>query len=261
MYIVFNTSIGYYHIHQGSHHGLTDQSVNSAIQCCHQQVSDSCHCIVSPASKAHASLAADAIHRSSDLSPLAYIPISSTIKSFAVTASPLSTKPYTTHTPATTSNRQQGIQSLLREYGPLALGVYLTLSFTIFCCCLASISFLGIDESHIAAAFAYLKGWVGYTQEADAAQTKVVSPAADKDQAISTAISWLPEWAQSPAAIRIGSNILLAMAMTKLFMLLKIAITAAIVPAVSKRARSMGFTLTERWHRKCCADVKSQMRS
>ncbi|KAJ1344502.1 hypothetical protein BSLG_000026 [Batrachochytrium salamandrivorans] len=189
-------------------------------------------------------------------------PISSTIKSFAVTASPLSTNPYTTHTPATTSNRQQGIQSLLREYGPLALGVYLTLSFTIFCCCLASISFLGIDESHIAAAFAYLKGWVGYTQEADAAQTEVASPAADKDQAISTAISWLPEWAQSPAAIRIGSNILLAMAMTKLFMPLKIAITAAIVPAVSKRARSMGFTFGQKGGiGSAVRDVKSQMRS
>ncbi|KAK5665667.1 hypothetical protein BDV3_006722 [Batrachochytrium dendrobatidis] len=137
------------------------------------------------------------------------------------------------------SNPKTGIRFLLRQYGTVALGTYMVLSFTVFCGCLTSITFLGIDETHIATAFNYVKSLVGIQPDSSI-------PLSDTDPAESKkmfeSMTWLPEWARSPDMIRIVTNVLLAMAMTKLFTPFKIAITAATVPSIAKRIRSMNFS-------------------
>ena len=58
-----------------------------------------------------------------------------------------------------------------------------------------------------------------------------------------TIVDFLPEWARNPAVMKFGTNVLLAMAMTKLFVPFKLALTAAVTPSVAKSLRSLGFTL------------------
>ncbi|KAL2917807.1 DUF1279 superfamily [Polyrhizophydium stewartii] len=150
-----------------------------------------------------------------------------------------------------------GINGLLREYGAVALGVYFSMSFLVFCCCFASITFLGINETHIARVFAQLKRLVGLGTKPDGEApvsaggrdsaeeaSSAASSSAEREQAErKSVLDWLPEWARNPTVVRIGTNALLAMAMTKLFVPIKVAITAAIVPSVAKRLRAMGFNI------------------
>lgn len=118
------------------------------------------------------------------------------------------------------------------EYGPISVGVYLTLSFTVFCCCLASIQILDIDAQSLKSVFDRIKGAFGYESSPNP------SP--------SEPITWLPEWAKSPAVQSVGTKVLLAIGMTKLFVPLKVGMTAAITPMVAKKLRAMGFNLGQK---------------
>ncbi|KAI8921555.1 hypothetical protein BC831DRAFT_405130, partial [Entophlyctis helioformis] len=118
-----------------------------------------------------------------------------------------------------------GIKALLREYGTVALGTYLTLSFIVFCGCLSSIVFLGINETHIAHAFTSIKAAFGFAPKTDSsAEDDAAQDAANEAKAKSSLFDILPEWARSPFVVTMGTNVLLAMAMTKLFSPLKVAI-------------------------------------
>eukprot|EP00842_Homolaphlyctis_polyrhiza_P002529 jgi/Hompol1/3277/HPOL_003197-RA len=133
------------------------------------------------------------------------------------------------------ASSSQGVVNLVRDYGTVAVVVYFTLSFTVFWLCFASITFLGVNETHISAAFNYVKSFVGI-KPAD----KAVEDASDAKPE-KTILDMLPEWAKSPLVLRVGANMLLALLMTKLFIPIKVGITAAIVPSVARRFRAWGL--------------------
>ncbi|KAI8918431.1 Sucrase/ferredoxin-like-domain-containing protein [Powellomyces hirtus] len=149
---------------------------------------------------------------------------------------------------------KRDFKSLTREYGPIALGVYLSLSFMTFCLCLTCITVLNIDEAQIKAIFAYIKSMLGFTP-ADPA------PPAVPTQAAPAWVAWMPEWMRSPQTRQILTSVLLAMGMTKLFLPIKLAITAAITPMVARKLRSFGFQLGQKGgYKNAAAQVKSEVK-
>lgn len=74
-------------------------------------------------------------------------------------------------------------------------------------------------------------------------------------------ISMLPEWMRNPATRQVLTNVLLAMAMTKLFLPIKLGITAAITPMVARKLRDLGFQLGQKGGYKSAArKVKSEVK-
>ncbi|KAJ1555221.1 hypothetical protein HK096_006607 [Nowakowskiella sp. JEL0078] len=59
------------------------------------------------------------------------------------------------------TSTKRGIKGLLKEYGPIAAGLYFFMSSCVFIVCLTSITFLGIDETKIRWAFERVKNFVG----------------------------------------------------------------------------------------------------
>jgi Protein of unknown function (DUF1279) len=127
-----------------------------------------------------------------------------------------------------------GLRQLAKKYGSVAVGTYLTLSFSVFCCCLASIQVLGIDQKDVAEVFNKVKTAVGIDTTPHE-ETKV-----DLEEA-GEVVSYMPEFMQNPTVVKVTTTLLLATAMTKLFTPLKVAITVAIVPTVARTLTRLGY--------------------
>ncbi|KAJ3175975.1 hypothetical protein HDU87_005640 [Geranomyces variabilis] len=139
---------------------------------------------------------------------------------------------------------KRDFKSLMREYGPIATGVYLSLSFLTFCACLTSIVVLGIDEAQIKRWFALVRSAVGFPPAVDAKPVAEVAEDATSEPTFWAKIT--PEWMRSPTTRHAITTVLLAMGMTKLFMPVKLGITVAITPFVAKKLRSFGFQLGQK---------------
>ncbi len=132
-------------------------------------------------------------------------------------------------------NRQKSsIRQLTQDYGMLAVGVYAGLSFSTFCGCLYSVTYMGITQEDISKVWNRLRGAIGL-------ETNSSQPKDDGESTISTLWKKMPAWAQTPENSQRVTNVLLAMGMTKLFSPLKLAITAMIVPPLGKRLVAKGL--------------------
>ncbi|KAI8821649.1 Sucrase/ferredoxin-like-domain-containing protein [Fimicolochytrium jonesii] len=175
--------------------------------------------------------------------------------------SPLNTPP--PPPPGAQEPPKRDFKSLLREYGPIATITYLTLSFMTFCACLTSIMVLGIDQKQIKTAFRKIKEFLGF-HPADP-EPELRAADALNDETAKEPTWWerhMPEWLKNPATHAMLTNILLAMAMTKMFLPIKLGITAAIVPTVAKKLRSMGFNLgTKGGYKTAAQKVKEDVRA
>ncbi|KAJ3019709.1 hypothetical protein HKX48_001865 [Thoreauomyces humboldtii] len=146
---------------------------------------------------------------------------------------------------------KRDFKSLSREYGPIALGVYLSLSFMTFCACLTSITVLGVDQAQISGWWKTIKTTLGFPPAPGSGSESEASSMepSDRDAAAAEAKGWsamLPEWTRNPSTRHMLTSVLLAMGMTKLFLPVKLAITMAITPMVAKRLRSFGFQLGQK---------------
>ncbi|KAJ3035089.1 hypothetical protein HK097_004293, partial [Rhizophlyctis rosea] len=154
---------------------------------------------------------------------------------------------------------KRDFRSLAREYGPLALTVYLTMSFLTFCACFASITFLGVDQTKIRAALDSIKQTLGFHVPTP---TEIAAREAESQLEQKESAKWmqyLPEWTRDPAVRVHMTNFLLAMGMTKLFMPVKLGITAAVVPGLAKKLRGMGFNLGQKGgYRAAATEVKGR---
>jgi hypothetical protein len=110
----------------------------------------------------------------------------------------------------------------------------MSLSFTIFCCCYASIALLGIDAQSLKGLLSTVKSHIPGLSSTDPKESNSTptlpqeNSGNNKDDTI-----WM----------NLGANLVLAIAMTKLFVPLKVGLTAYLTPKVAKKLRSLGFNL------------------
>ncbi|KAI8897247.1 hypothetical protein BC833DRAFT_552863 [Globomyces pollinis-pini] len=122
---------------------------------------------------------------------------------------------------------------LSKEYGLLALGIYSIFSFSTFCGCyyyITSQNFTGKDLTKL---FNKVRTFFGLETEKH-----------EPTEPLHNRYDWLPAWTQDPTFVRISTNVLLAMGMTKLFAPIKIGLTALIVPGVSRKLKALGWIKT-----------------
>ncbi|KAJ3110347.1 hypothetical protein HDU96_006681 [Phlyctochytrium bullatum] len=165
---------------------------------------------------------------------------------------------------------KRGLKELFREYGPIAVMVYFALSSTVFLICFSSISFLGVNEQTVMSIFSRLKSLVGLGSNqktaADGSQVEMTdadfAAEAEKDRKADekSILRFLPAFMQSPWIITVGTNVLLAMAMTKLFLPLKVGVVVAVTPTVAKRLRAMGFDFGRMKYKDLAQDAKSRIK-
>jgi hypothetical protein len=123
----------------------------------------------------------------------------------------------------------QGTMSrLVREYGRIAFVVYGALTFTTFCCCYLSIVYLGVDVHALLHKFHNLRHSAGLGAITDAEQT-TMNQVKDEKGKERNFFSW-QTW-------------LLALAMTKVFVPVKLGLTAAFTPTVAKILRQRGWAV------------------
>ncbi|TPX66625.1 hypothetical protein SpCBS45565_g04347 [Spizellomyces sp. 'palustris'] len=153
------------------------------------------------------------------------------------------------------STQPRDFKSLTREYGPIAVGVYLSLSFLTFCACLTAITAFGIDEAQIKGWFDKFRSMVGFPPSPTPTNPDTEPNTETNDK------TYLPTIFQNPTTRQTLTTILLAMAMTKLFLPIKLGITAAITPFVAKKLRNLGFELgTKGGYKSAAVRVKSEVR-
>lgn len=138
-------------------------------------------------------------------------------------------------------NAASGARQTAQQYGTLAVGVYLTLSFTTFCCCLSSIYFLGVTQESVSKVFARIYNLLGMDKKKKDVDVELDE---EKPGVLQRLFKVLPEGLKTPGVVQTATNILLAMAMTKLLTPIKLGITAAVVPSIAKYLRSMGYIKT-----------------
>ncbi|KAJ3233338.1 hypothetical protein HDU81_002319 [Chytriomyces hyalinus] len=143
------------------------------------------------------------------------------------------------------------MSSMIREYGPLAVGVYFFFSSITFVCCLSSIYFLGVDREMILRWVHNAKVAIGLESEnkPEAAESKSVPAKDDEDTTDGgkkSFFDFLPEFLKTEAVLTLGTNVLLAMVMTKLFVPVKLGLVAVVTPVVARRLRAMGFNMGQR---------------
>ncbi|KAJ3186621.1 hypothetical protein HDU85_007441 [Gaertneriomyces sp. JEL0708] len=158
------------------------------------------------------------------------------------------------------SDTPRDFKTLTREYGPIALCVYLTISFMTTCACFAAITLLGIDEKQIKSVFNTIKSFLGFPPPPELA---VTSPAGEEEpsDAGKSWTQWMPEWMRNPTTQKTLTNILLAMAMAKLFVPIKVPLAAYLTPGVARRLRSFGFDLGRKGGYKSAANkVKTEVK-
>ena len=133
------------------------------------------------------------------------------------------------------------------------------MSFLTFCACFASITFLGVDQTKIRSAIDYAKGSLGFHVPTPEELARREAEAKEEQQESAEWLKYLPEWTKDPSIRAHMTNVLLAMGMTKLFMPVKLGITAAIVPGVAKKLRGMGFNLGQKGgYRAAATEVKGR---
>ncbi|KAI9352168.1 hypothetical protein BDR26DRAFT_1003175 [Obelidium mucronatum] len=138
---------------------------------------------------------------------------------------------------------------LMREYGPLSILVYAFFSSITFICCLSSIYFLGVDRRMILDWIHRAKQMVGLEAERTEAEKQKQEQQDEEDTTEAgkkSFFDFLPEPLKSEAVITLGTNVLLAMVMTKMFLPVKVTLVAFVTPMVAKRLRSMGFNFGQK---------------
>ncbi|RKP03904.1 hypothetical protein CXG81DRAFT_3619, partial [Caulochytrium protostelioides] len=130
------------------------------------------------------------------------------------------------------------LKRLVREYGVIVFVLYMGLAFLVYLVCLSAITFAGVDQ-------AMIEGWLDRAKRAFGLDVPTPEERAAARAAVDPQQSWvrrfLPASMQSEAVVTFVHNSLLAMVMTKLFFPIKLAITAAAAPRVSRWLRRMGF--------------------
>jgi hypothetical protein len=127
------------------------------------------------------------------------------------------------------------MRTIARQYGSLAVGVYFTLSFSTFMVCLSTVYFAGITQKDVSRLFQKIKGFFGIEP------SKPKENGKDEEGFLSGILKSLPEWAQHPKIIDLGTNVLIALGMAKLLIPVKLTITAAIVPSVARYLKRLGY--------------------
>ncbi|KAJ3126584.1 hypothetical protein HK100_010178 [Physocladia obscura] len=150
------------------------------------------------------------------------------------------------------------LAKMIREYGPLSLLVYAFFSSLTFIGCLSSIYFLGVDRTMIKEWLRRARCALGFSSSSNDDD--------DKDPEISGSVSngaaatngelekktkpslfnALPEVLKTEAVMTLGTNVLLAMVMTKMFLPIKLTLVAFVTPVVAKRLRTMGFKFAQK---------------
>ncbi|KAI8845479.1 hypothetical protein BC829DRAFT_399478 [Chytridium lagenaria] len=148
------------------------------------------------------------------------------------------------------------LKTLFREYGPIALLVYAALSFTVFLICFSSITFLGVNQHTITTLFTRIKTLLGFKPAPPTDDDYDEEVQKDKK----SILRFLPEFLQNPMVITVGTNILLAMAMTKLFLPIKLAVVVGVTPTVAKRLRGMGFDFGKMKYKDMANDAKGRIK-
>jgi hypothetical protein len=118
-----------------------------------------------------------------------------------------------------------GIGELTRKYGPLAVAVYATMSFSVFLICFGTITYMDVDAVHVTRQLMDLKTRIGFPS----------SPSSDTP---STFQNW---FSGNPTLVKLGTNAVLAMAIAKLFIPVKLGLVAYITPRAARRLTAMGF--------------------
>ncbi|KAI9338376.1 hypothetical protein DFJ73DRAFT_847964 [Zopfochytrium polystomum] len=157
---------------------------------------------------------------------------------------------------------KRGFRALTREFGPIALGVYLCVTSVFFVGCLTSIYVIGIDRDSILAVLKRAKALVGLSDKKKDAE-EAAEEAENKKHIKEGARSFmdvLPDWLKTPAVQTLATNVLLAMAMTKLFLPIKLTIVAFLTPTVARRLRSMGFDFGTRGYREMARDASGRVK-
>lgn len=139
---------------------------------------------------------------------------------------------------------------LTRKYGTLAIGVYLSLSFVVFCGCFISITMLGITSKDIKRVLDNFKRFIGIKPETLQAHESTAFDNLFKKLNI-----------QDPNIIQFITNFFLAFAMTKLFSPFKIVACAFIVPGLARKLQRMGLDLGTRNIRQVAKDAGGRMRN
>jgi hypothetical protein len=124
--------------------------------------------------------------------------------------------------PAATS--KPGIRELTRKYGPLAVAVYATMSFSVFLVCFSTITYWDVDTVQVTRQLMDLKTRIGF-------------PSTPSD-APSPFQNWFSE---NPTLAKLGTNAVLAMAIAKLFIPVKLGLVAYLTPRVAQKLTRMGF--------------------
>ncbi|KAJ3213454.1 hypothetical protein HDU67_002878 [Dinochytrium kinnereticum] len=150
---------------------------------------------------------------------------------------------------------KRDLRTLFREYGPIALLVYASLSFTVFLICFSSITFLGVNQQTIQSLFTYIKTLLGYP-----ASPPSKSDSTEEEEDRKSITRFLPSFLQSPWVITVGTNVLLAMAMTKLFLPFKLGVVVAVTPTVAKRLRALGFDFGKMRYKDMAQDAKGRLK-
>jgi hypothetical protein len=127
-----------------------------------------------------------------------------------------------------------GQKTMWKQYGGIALTVYFSISFTLFCCTLTAVSLLDITADDTAHALERIRAFLGISQSVKQ-QAENEGPGL-----IQRLVHKLPEWAQSEGTIKLLGNSLIALGITKLLIPVKLGITAAIVPKIVKTLKRSG---------------------
>ncbi|KAJ3409943.1 hypothetical protein HDV05_004165 [Chytridiales sp. JEL 0842] len=153
-------------------------------------------------------------------------------------------------------SKSSKLKSLTKEYGLLSVLVYFSISLVTFTICFTSITFLGVDKETVFGLLHKAKEMIGIASAHPPAPTVVVEDAEGNGKWT----DYLPEFLKTETAVNIGTNILLAMAMTKLFLPIKVTVVAFLTPWVARRLRAAGFDFGKRGYREMAKDARGRYR-
>lgn len=128
------------------------------------------------------------------------------------------------------------IARLTREYGRIAVVVYSCLTFTVFVLCYVAVASLGVDVHWILEKFHELRANFGWNRtESEREQSASVKKSQDDSAEAKT----------KPAFFSMA-NWLLALALTKVFVPVKLLATTAITPSIARILRARGWEVGTR---------------
>ena len=119
--------------------------------------------------------------------------------------------------------------AMTKAYGPVAFIVYSSLAFPTFLGCLYSITYLGVTQKDIYNWLDKVKGFFG------------MEPTLPAEKKAQTNWDFLPEFMKTEKFIEFGTNVLLAMVMTKIFSPLKLTLTAMLTPSAARLFQRFGW--------------------